>query len=71
MIHRIVKEVVEGTPQDLLETVAQLIASATLTKHPRISVVRVQVQKPHVSVPGHIDFLGVEITRYKSIDGPK
>lgn len=71
MIHRIAKEVVEGTPQNLLETVAQLIASATLTKHPRISAIRVQVQKPHVSVPGHIDFLGVEITRYRSTEGPK
>lgn len=71
MIRSIVKEVVEGTPQNLLETVAQLIASATLTKHSRISAVRVQVQKPHVSVPGHIDFLGVEITRYRSIDSPK
>ncbi|KAL1822450.1 hypothetical protein ACET3Z_009228 [Daucus carota] len=70
-IYRIAKEVVEGTPQNLLETVAQLIASATLTKHPRISAIRVQVQKPHVSVPGHIDFLGVEITRYRSIEGPK
>ncbi|XP_074379010.1 dihydroneopterin aldolase 2-like [Apium graveolens] len=70
-IYRIAKEVAEGTPQNLLETVAQLIASATLTKHPRISAVRVQVQKPHVSVPGHIDFLGVEITRYRNIDSPK
>lgn len=71
MIRRIVKEVVEGTAQNLLETVAQLIASATLAKHPQISAVRVLVQKPHVSVPGHIDFLGVEITRYRSIDDPK
>lgn len=71
MIYSIVKEVVEGTPQNLLETVAELIASATLTKHPRISAVRIQVQKPHVSVPGHIDFLGVEITRYRSVEGEK
>ncbi|WOG91016.1 hypothetical protein DCAR_0310264 [Daucus carota subsp. sativus] len=70
-LHQIAKEVVEGTPQNLLETVAQLIASATLTNHSRISAIRVQVQKPHVSVPGHIDFLGVEITRYRSTEGPK
>ena len=67
---RIVKEVVEGPAHNLLESVAQLIASATLTKHPQISVVRVKVGKPHVAVPGCVDYLGVEILRYRSVDVP-
>ncbi|KAJ0028862.1 hypothetical protein Pint_36201 [Pistacia integerrima] len=69
-IYRIVKEVVEGQPRNLLESVAQLIASNTLTKHSQISAVRVKVGKPHVSVHGPLDYLGVEILRYRNIDGP-
>ncbi|OMO68654.1 Dihydroneopterin aldolase [Corchorus olitorius] len=69
-IYRIVKEVVEGQSKDLLESVAQLIASTTLTKFSQISAVRVKVGKPHVAVHGPLDYLGVEIIRYRSIDVP-
>ncbi|CAI0438906.1 unnamed protein product [Linum tenue] len=62
-IYRIVKEVVEGPPQNLLESVAQKIATKTLTNYPRISAVRVKVAKPHVAVHGPLDYLGVEILR--------
>lgn len=67
-IYRIVKEIVEGPPQNLLESVAQLIASTTLSKYPQISAVRVKVGKPHVAVPGPLDYLGVEILRHRSSD---
>ena len=68
-MNRMVKEVVEGPPQNLIESVAELIASTTLTKHhPRISAVRVKVGKPHVAVQGPVDYLGVEIFRYRSVD---
>ncbi|PON98376.1 Dihydroneopterin aldolase [Trema orientale] len=70
-IYRIAKEVVEGQPHNLLESVAQLIASTTLTKHPQISAVRVKLGKPHVAVQGPVDYLGVEILRYRSIDAPE
>nr|XP_034915590.1 dihydroneopterin aldolase 1-like isoform X2 [Populus alba]XP_034915598.1 dihydroneopterin aldolase 1-like isoform X2 [Populus alba] len=66
--HFIVKEIVEGPPQNLLESVAQLIASTTLSKYPQISAVRVKVGKPHVAVPGPLDYLGVEILRHRSSD---
>ncbi|GMJ12001.1 hypothetical protein like AT5G62980 [Hibiscus trionum] len=69
-IYRIVKEVVEGQSQNLLESVAQKIASKIFTNHPQISAVRVHVKKPHVAVPGSLDYLGVEIIRYRSIDAP-
>ena len=68
--YSIVKEVVEGQSQNLLELVAQLIASTTLIKYLQISAVRVKVGKPHVAVHGHLDYLGVEIIRYRSIDAP-
>ncbi|XP_065856921.1 dihydroneopterin aldolase 2-like [Euphorbia lathyris] len=66
-IYRIVKGIVEGTPQNLLESVAEQIASSTLTKHPRISAVRVKVGKPHVAVHGPLDYLGVEILRRRGV----
>ncbi|EEF38294.1 dihydroneopterin aldolase 2 [Ricinus communis] len=69
-IYRIVKAVVEGQPYNLLESVAEAIASTTLTKHPRISAVRVKVGKPHVAVQGPLDYLGVEILRRRSADFP-
>ncbi|GAV63884.1 FolB domain-containing protein [Cephalotus follicularis] len=69
-IYRIVKEVLEGPPQNLLESVAQLIASTTLTKFPPISAIRVKVGKPHVAVQGPVDYLGVEIIRYRSLNVP-
>ncbi|KAG2645216.1 dihydroneopterin aldolase 2-like isoform X1 [Panicum virgatum] len=64
-IYRIVKDVVEGPSQNLLESVAHRIASATLLKFSQISAVRVEVKKPHVAVQGIVDYLGVEIVRYR------
>ena len=61
----IVQEVVEGPSQNLLESVAHLIANATLLKFPQISAVRVKVGKPHVAVRGPVDYLGVDIVRYR------
>ncbi|XP_076903857.1 dihydroneopterin aldolase 2-like [Bidens hawaiensis] len=69
-IYRIAKSVVEGPSQNLLESVAQLIATATLNNHSQITAVRVVVGKPHVAVPGPLDYLGVEIMRYRSTDMP-
>ncbi|WVZ65855.1 hypothetical protein U9M48_015153, partial [Paspalum notatum var. saurae] len=64
-IYRIVKDVVEGPSQNLLESVAHRIATATLLKFPQVSAVRVEVKKPHVAVQGIVDYLGVEIVRYR------
>ncbi|KAG4205595.1 hypothetical protein ERO13_A04G112940v2, partial [Gossypium hirsutum] len=49
-IYRIVKEVVEGQSRDLLESVAQMIASKIFTNHSQIWAVRVKAGKPHVAV---------------------
>ena len=62
----IVKEVLEGSPHNLLESVAEQIATTTMTKHHQISAVRVKVGKPHVAVQGPVDYLGVEILRHRS-----
>ncbi|OIV92274.1 hypothetical protein TanjilG_00292 [Lupinus angustifolius] len=65
-IYRIAKEVLEGSPQNLLESVAHKIAITTLTKYEQISAIRVKVGKPHVAVQGTLDYLGVEILRNRT-----
>ena len=47
-VQRLAKQVVEGEPADLTETVAERIANATLEEHPLVDVVRVKVKKPNV-----------------------
>ena len=47
-VHRLAKQIVEGEPADLTETVAERIASAVLEEHPLADAVRVKVKKPHV-----------------------
>nr|AFK45480.1 unknown [Lotus japonicus] len=69
-IYDVAKEVLEGPPQNLLESVAQKIAITTLTNHYQISAVRVKLGKPHISVRGPVDYIGVEILRRRS-DSPE
>ncbi|KAK7396785.1 hypothetical protein VNO78_17943 [Psophocarpus tetragonolobus] len=65
-IYDIAKEVLEGSPHNLLESVAHVIAITTLTNHKQISAVRVKLGKPHVAVQGPVDYLGVEILRRRN-----
>ena len=46
--HRRAKEIVEGPPVNLTETVAERIAGAVLEDHPMVEAVRVKVTKPNV-----------------------
>ncbi|CAN8259703.1 unnamed protein product [Cochlearia groenlandica] len=66
-IFNIAKDIVEGSPRNLLETVAELIASRTLESFTQITAVRVKVAKPNVAlIRSTIDYLGVEIFRQRS-----
>ena len=47
-VHSRAKEIVEGPPVGLTETVAERIAAAVLEEHPMVEEVRVKVAKPHV-----------------------
>ncbi|KAK9691458.1 hypothetical protein RND81_09G198000 [Saponaria officinalis] len=67
-IFSIVKEVVEGPPHNLLESIAHHIASKTLAKFVQVSAVRVKVKKPHVPVHGQMDYLGIEIFRTRRVE---
>ena len=63
-VHRRAKEIVEGPPAGLTETVAERIAAAVLEEHPPVEAVCVKVGKPNVRL-GDTVLAGsaVEITR--------
>jgi 7,8-dihydroneopterin aldolase/epimerase/oxygenase len=63
-VHRRAKEIVEGPPAGLTETVAARTAAAVLEEHPPVEAVRVKVGKPNVRL-GDTVLAGsaVEITR--------
>ena len=47
-VHAQTKEIVEGEPVNLTETLAERIAAAILERHPRVEGVRVKISKPNV-----------------------
>lgn len=61
----IVKDVMEGEPRNLIETLAETIAVRLLALD-RVSAVMVRVRKPQVKLPGPVDWSGVEIHRRRT-----
>ena len=47
-VHRTARDIVEGPPLQLIETVAERISVGILADHPAVEAVRVRVAKPHV-----------------------
>jgi 7,8-dihydroneopterin aldolase/epimerase/oxygenase len=47
-IHRMARDIVEGPPVQLIETLAEKIAVGALQYHPVVEAVKVKVSKPHV-----------------------
>ena len=68
-VHRRAREIVEGAPVNLSETVAERIAAAILEDYSLVEIVRVKVAKPHVRL-GDTALVGsaVEILRRRSAD---
>jgi len=66
-VHSNIREVVEGKPSLLIETVAENIAKKVLSNHRMVLGVRVAVRKPHVAIAGMFDSMGVEVRRVRSI----
>ena len=65
-VHRQVREIVEGPPVNLTETVAERIATAILEDHPPVEAVRVKVAKPHVRLEATVlAGSAVEILRHR------
>ena len=65
-VHRLVREIVEGPPVNLTETVAERITTAILEDHPPVEAVRVKVAKPHVRLEDTVlAGSAVEILRHR------
>jgi dihydroneopterin aldolase len=47
-VHRMARDIVEGPPVQLTETLAEMIAAGVLSDHPAVEAVKVKVAKPHV-----------------------
>lgn len=63
-VYRRAREIAEGGPYDLIETVAEKIAAAVLAHYPEVEDIRVTVRKPEVSIKGSIlRSVGVEVFR--------
>lgn len=65
-VYQLVKDIVEGKPRKLVETVAEDIAAVILESYPLVEKVNVTVVKPDPPIPGHYDSVAVEITRDRS-----
>jgi dihydroneopterin aldolase len=62
-----VRGIVEGPAHDLIETVAEEIATALLADFPRAATVTVTVRKPEVALKGaFLDAAGVRISRART-----
>ena len=69
-VHRRVREIVEGPPANLTETVAERIATAILQDHSPVEAVRVKVAKPHVRLDDTVlTGSAVEILRHRDAEG--
>lgn len=68
-VHRRARETVEGSPVNLIETLAERIAAAILANHSPVEAVRVKVAKPHVRL-GDTVLKGsaVEVLRHRDRD---
>ena len=53
-VYQDVRAVVEGTPKDLIEAVAEAIATRVLANYPRALAIEVTVRKPEVAIKGSI-----------------
>lgn len=66
-VYKQVRDLVQGGPHDLIETVAERIAAAILGTYPAVEAVRVAVRKPDVAMKGSIftptGGVGIEIYR--------
>ena len=63
-VYKRVKAIVEGAPRDLIEALAEDIASALLVDFPAATAITVTVRKPEVALKGAVlDSAGVRIHR--------
>jgi dihydroneopterin aldolase len=65
-VHRQAKQIVEGEPVGLTETVAERISASIMEEHPPVESVKVKVAKPDVRLDGTVlRGSAVEIVRHR------
>lgn len=63
LVFDVVKRIVEGEPYQLIESVAEKIATDLLSEFPKVKQCLIQVEKPNPPINGHYDSVAVEILR--------
>ncbi|MTH55227.1 dihydroneopterin aldolase [Bacillus mangrovi] len=64
-LYKICREVIEGEPKKLIESLAETIAADILKGFPEVHSVTVKLIKPDPPIPGHYEYAAVEITRHR------
>lgn len=65
-VFKVAREVVEGEPANLIEAVAERLASAILGRFP-VESVRARVKKPWAPIKGgHVNWVAVEVLRHRN-----
>ncbi|ALC83297.1 MULTISPECIES: dihydroneopterin aldolase [Bacillus] len=62
-LYHICRDVVEGKPVKLVETLAETITAKVLETFPNVSECKVKVIKPDPPIPGHYQSVAIEMTR--------
>ena len=66
-VYKLVRQIMEGEPRNLIEAVAEAIAAEILRNFPPVQGVSVTVRKPEVPMKGSmLDAAGVRITRVRT-----
>lgn len=65
-IYEVTRDVVEGEAKQLVETVAETIASELLSRFEKLQACKVTVIKPDPPIPGHYDSVAIEIYRERT-----
>ncbi|WLR55069.1 dihydroneopterin aldolase [Mesobacillus subterraneus] len=62
-LYMVCKDILEGQPFKLVESIAEKIAGTILERFPLVEECHVKVIKPDPPIPGHYKSVAVEITR--------
>ncbi|MBU8788643.1 MULTISPECIES: dihydroneopterin aldolase [Bacillus] len=65
-LYKLCKEVVEGEPVNLVETLAETIAGHVLKQFQTVQECTVKVTKPDPPIPGHYKSVAIEMTRKRT-----
>lgn len=63
LVYNVVKDIVEGEPYHLIESVAEKIAEKILKEFSEVHQCLIQVEKPNPPIDGHYKSVAVEILR--------